>query len=912
MSQAGEANTRAFRWIFGNVEFDESRWELVVAGVIVELERKPQLVLAYLLRHAGEVVTKDELLESVWEHQVVVEAALTNAVGKLRRALGEAAGEMILTVPKVGYRLAAQVSRRAVAVLPPESRLLVGESVPRRPHWKLSDRLARHGDGEVWRAVHAKTGDVRVFKFSLDGHQLSALKREVTLARVLRDSLGDRDDLVRIIDWDFEEAPFFLEAEYGGTALDIWADEGERLSRLSMAERVSLVSQVASAVAVAHDVGVLHKDLKPANVLVWERDGKPQARVADFGSGRLLDPDQLEKLGITQLGLTHTQSVSSDSLTGTPLYLAPEVVSGHAPSIKSDLYALGVILYQVVVGDLRQPLSPGWEARVVDPLVREDITLFANGDPARRPASAHELVMRLGSLEERRVRRDTERAVQDRIVANERRIALARARRPWAIAAFLVLVAGLAAAMFQARKWREAEAAERVARVQADRSLSMAEALNQFLTVDLLGKAQPEKGNKAKLTVAEAVDMAEPAIAGRFGSAPATEGTVRASMATLYMTLWELPKAEQQARKALAKLEVAGASTDVRLRTVGTLARVLAYQSRFKEANALIDSRLARPLSGASPTALAELHLQKCRIAMAENRYDVAITHCERSRVMLGADPDALRQAAIAQNLGMARLYSGDSAGAMDPLRRAVKLFEQANGPSHASVLNARSFLLQGLIMAEDPGAISFGERLLKDKIAIFGADEMSVATVRQALGDAHFSKGDYGGALAQYLEGQRIYRLTVGEDAPDYLYILIGAGEAARNLGTPDQALELLLSAEHLARKNLPPDNMFQSQIAYDVTMSELDLGKAPSQPERLKLIRADATGSVAVTAWPARVQLLEGRIALQAGNEAATLRLFEAALKKFDGNVEVEPDFQAARTFIRHGPGAKVSRTQ
>lgn len=140
MSQAIEARARAVRWTFGLVEFDESRWELSVAGSTVELERKPLEVLACLLRHAGEVVTKDELLESVWPGRVVVEAALTNALVKLRRALGEAASEMILTIPKVGYRLAAQVSRQTVNALPPESRLQAGQSVPRRPHWKLADR----------------------------------------------------------------------------------------------------------------------------------------------------------------------------------------------------------------------------------------------------------------------------------------------------------------------------------------------------------------------------------------------------------------------------------------------------------------------------------------------------------------------------------------------------------------------------------------------------------------------------------------------------------------------------------------------------------------------------------------------------------------------------------------------------
>ena len=97
---------KAYCWTFGNAEFDEGRWQLRVAGQDVELEHKPLEVLQYLLRHAGEAVTKDELLAAVWAGRVVVEAVLTNAVGKLRRALADEAQDTVMTLPRVGYRLA--------------------------------------------------------------------------------------------------------------------------------------------------------------------------------------------------------------------------------------------------------------------------------------------------------------------------------------------------------------------------------------------------------------------------------------------------------------------------------------------------------------------------------------------------------------------------------------------------------------------------------------------------------------------------------------------------------------------------------------------------------------------------------------------------------------------------------------
>jgi non-specific serine/threonine protein kinase len=208
--------------------------------------------------------------------------------------------------------------------------LKVGDSVPGREHFVLQSQLAATVGMDVWQARHSKTGDLRVFKFCLDGEHLAVLKREVTLYRVLRDGLGDREDLVHIFDWNFATPPYYLECAFGGANLSEWAENGAALSKLSQGERVGFFLQIAKAVAAAHSVGVLHKDLKPANILVDPHgDGTLHVRVADFGSGSLLDPDRLDALGITRLGLTVTRGVLMDSHSGTPLYLAPELIAGR-------------------------------------------------------------------------------------------------------------------------------------------------------------------------------------------------------------------------------------------------------------------------------------------------------------------------------------------------------------------------------------------------------------------------------------------------------------------------------------------------------------------------------------------------------------------------------------------------------
>ena len=144
-------------WRFASAVFDERTLELRVGDELIDVDRKPREVLLYLLLHAGEVVTKDELLDAVWPRRILTETALTKSIARLREALGDAEQTIIKTLYGLGYRFIAPVHVEAsVAPTIPHFDFTPGNTPPLRPHWKLLRRLGGGGHGEAWLARHKK------------------------------------------------------------------------------------------------------------------------------------------------------------------------------------------------------------------------------------------------------------------------------------------------------------------------------------------------------------------------------------------------------------------------------------------------------------------------------------------------------------------------------------------------------------------------------------------------------------------------------------------------------------------------------------------------------------------------------------------------------------------------------------
>lgn len=582
-------------WSFAGCVLDERSLELKVRGQVADLDRKPLEVLIHLLRHAGEVVTKDELAEAVWPGRIITDSNLTKTMAVLRAALGDSEATVIKTVHGYGYRLMAPVSVQAHASGPAPARFdfKPGESPPLRPHWQLSELLGAGSHGEVWLAHHSKTKEPRVFKFAEGGTALTALKREITLNRLLHETLPGRDDYLRLLDWNFDEPPFFVESEYATSgSLAGWAESQGGLAQIPLATRLDLIAQAAEALAAAHSVGVLHKDLKPTNILVVchseqreesgpiprvPRDDKNiRIKLADFGSGGVLDTSALEALGITSMGFT--QKVSADDPTsGTPLYLAPEVIAGQPFTVQSDIYALGVMLYQLVAGDTRKALAPGWEKDVADELLHEDIAQAAAGNPADRLSDAALLAQRLRTLDARRQQREDERARQSQAERAQRmRGELKRLRATAAVLLLLTAVA-TAAGVVAVRS-----------RDEAQRAVETTQAVNQFLNKDLLAKADPRQGATRDMTVRKLLDRASETVAERFRDQPEAAAQVHVTLGEAYWQLDELQLARVHLERAVALLTaIHGPTVLATLEARGQLAGVLNAMGRQQESCAM-------------------------------------------------------------------------------------------------------------------------------------------------------------------------------------------------------------------------------------------------------------------------------------------------------------------------------------
>ena len=867
------AETSGRRWRFADYEFDELGRELRVKGRAVELESKPLDILLQLLLHAGEVVTKEELLESVWPDVMVVDGSLATAVSKLRKAMGDEDHPAIVTVPRVGYRLAVPVYCKTVAAAAgPELGFKAGDVVPGREQWRLSRPMDISGSSEVWLAENPKTHEQRVFKFAADGVRLKGLKREITISRFLRESLGDRPEFVRILEWNFETPPYFLESEYAGPNLAEWAVAQGGLNKITLDARLHLLIDIAQAVAAAHDIGVLHKDLKPANILVVSgANGGGQIKIADFGSASLFDPSRLHALGITNLGFTQTAGLENDALTGTLMYLAPEVLAGQSPSAGADVYALGVMLYQLALGDFRKPLAPGWEADIEDPLLRDDIADAACGDPGRRLNSAADLVERLLTLGERRIKRDELETAKLRAQIAERKLAETRARRPWVVFAVIVLATGLgvSSALYR-RAARE--------RDNANRQTAIASSISRFLSDDLLGRSNPYSSGKSGESLMEAIKQASPSIDRKFKDEPLIAARLHQTIARALDNRTNYPDARQEYDRAAAFFK----QVDGELSQDAIIVQLqrTTLEARSYESGSL---PLAKSILGQQETLIARLPhprpdlpvwLSSARgmIALIENNAKSAAENFQAAvdRAAVLPEFDESARLTFKQRLGFSYIRLGEGAKAEQTFRELIAAFTRVAGPDSPHVLRVRLNLAQAfMIQNKHAEAIKEASAIYPEFVSRLGADHELTMQLLTTRAQSEGSLGLWDDAIRDDLT---IHDLAVRKQGPLSFFAIATLSDASLaqcRAGHYREGESNARQAYAASVKAFGPSAGLTGGAAYPLASCLIFLGKLDEASTLLRQIDVPPVAQLAGDPdWGAGVTLAQAEIAYRRGN--------------------------------------------
>lgn len=769
-SAAGDARTGPGEWRFGDAVLHEPEGRLAIAGDERVLDRSSHQILRYLLEHAGEVVTKEELLDAGWPGRVVGENSLAKAISRLRGVLG-AAAEQIRAVHGYGYRLASPASFSAAPV---EATVAPGMPAPGTPlpgrhGWRLLRPLGEGGGGTAFLAG-SEDGDLRVVKIARDAAALRGLKREIALSRYIQAVLPGETGVAPVLGWNLEQPPCYLELPYFPAGhLEDWAAARGGLQAMPRRERLALFVQLCEAVARLHEVGIVHKDLKPGNLYPQPApDGGWTMVVADLGAGEAAPSPQLAELGMTLGSLDGMPSSQAGSL----LYLAPELIAGHAPTQRSDVFSLGVLLYQLAVGDLRLPLAPGWEHDIDDPLLREDIALAAAAHPERRLVDARTLAERVHTLPERQRVLEEERARADAARRQGQQLARLRQRRHWLQAGCAALASFLAISLWQQHRLESARQATEAASRLARENAATADAVNRFFNQDVLGLASPYALNGAREpTVREAIEHAAAHVGERLHDQPVVEATVRMTIGQVFGEAMDIAHAIEQERLAVALFERHLGLADPRTQQARyRLATDLTDDSRFAEARRLIDETdtLRRQLDQHdAPTTLLS-HRATCYWHIWREQYDVGQAACEGVvAAQLEVDPSD-RNALIKARTNLAVLHSraGRFTRAEEQFVRIGEDFDALG--DHDSPTWLRASYLHGmnlLALARHDEAGALLEKVHRGSVRALGADNPHTLEVQLGLAQLHMQRAQADQAMPLLRHAYAAYARQFGED---------------------------------------------------------------------------------------------------------------------------------------------------
>lgn len=742
----------------------------------------------------------------------------------------------LLSTPLVDRAPAFLAAALGVSPGAPAGRDRAGERIGR---YRLLSLLGRGGMAEVWLAERAD-GELE-YRAALKLVR-PELGSEGILARFLRERrilAGlEHPAIARFLDGGRSESgePYFVLEHVDGTPITTWcAARGATLE-----ERLRLVIEVCEAVDHAHRKLVVHRDLKPSNILV-DRAGRP--KLLDFGIAKLVVP---EPEGTDPRAIEETRLF-------TPTYAAPEQILGRPVTTATDIYALGVLLFELLTGEkphpraaaflpdlareldgetverpserLRRAVAAGSappEARRLAALCAGDLdTIVAKAlhrEPERRYASASALADDL----RRYLSGHPVAARPDSFAYRSRRFVR---RHRWAVAAALLVVAslvtGLAVSLWQAR----------IARAEARR----AERVRSFL-IAIFREADPSRTRGATITANEILEIGASRVERELVGEPEVAAELLDAIAQVQFELGLADAAQKRAEAAIAlRRRLFGPDSLEAAASHITLAR--AIFARGDTQGAQRELAAARPaLAGEEESEQAdrwdELHIA---LLAAEGKIEdaLAVTRRRLEIAEATAGPESLRAARWRIMLVGMLASSSRVPAALSLARPALAALEQTPGASPVDIADARVMVAEVMSQGGLPkeGAdllgsgvalhrqtlgprhpvvafdeIKFGyvlyergeydeaERVLHDAISILAPlNHYEVGSALRYLGITAMARGRHAEAERRFGEAEEVFRAHFG---PDHIYPLVARlsrSEALVHLGRLAEAEDLL-----------------------------------------------------------------------------------------------------------------------
>ena len=561
---------------------------------------------------------------------------------------------------------------------------------------------------------------------------------------------------------------------------------------LGLRERLALFDTVCQAVHFAHTNFIVHRDLKPANILVTSAG---EVKLLDFGIAKLLDEPQ------------PGETVALDRVL-TPEHAAPEQITGRPVTTATDVYALGVLLYELLTGERPFALSgsspteierticgsvptppsarPGHGRRALRGDLDNIVLMALRKEPERRYQSARELADDVaGHLSGRpvRARPDTLAYRAGKFVRRNR----------WGVAAAaMVLVLGGAFVVTTGVQSRRVAAERDRARAEQDKAERVVDVL-----AGLLAGADPHTAPGGRTPDREEfIALIEQSVDDLAGQ-PAVQARLWQLLAGVHQSRSRIGEAHENLAKALAIYESEPGDVLAAARIRHAQAMLTLQSEGAAAAEPLLRASLARQRQ-----LLGDAHLdvatarQDLAGALVHSRPDEAFNLLEdaRRRIDGQAQRDPIRVAGFYNSLGGLLIARGDNERARQSFEGALDLMTDRLGPEHPDVLTVTHNLAASLGGAgrwDEAEAVN--RRVLAARERVLGPETRAVAETRNALANTLAQQGRFDEALAAFAIAEEIFTRTLGEGSASVANVQRNMGVVRAVQGRPAEAMVLL-----------------------------------------------------------------------------------------------------------------------